>query len=195
MTPSTISPAVSGKLMARGMDVVDAEFEVIPAALVPARPAPATRPTHASRPPVSGMATLGASPVAPPGNRHAGPAFWIGGIMIAFAAFWISGGYAAFIGPAIAPTTAFALNEVTSRVDLSGNRPIILVDGKAANDGSTAAVLPDLEIRVTDLAGGVTRYRLGTSSPTLEPGERFAFSSRLDGPKDGVKSVAVSFSE
>ena len=89
----------------------------------------------------------------------------------------------------------FTLSEVSSRVDLSGHRAIIFVDGKAANDGATAAVLPNLEIRVADLAGGITRYRLGTSSRNLEPGERFAFSSRLDAPKDGVKCVAVSFAE
>lgn len=192
MTPATISPAFSGKLMAPAVDVVDAEFEEI---LSPRSKARHTRAANGAAPPASGMATLSLGAASPSGSRRAGPAFWAGGIMLAVAAFWISGGYAAFVGPAIAPATVFTLTEVTSRVDLSGHRPIILVDGKAANDGTVAAVLPSLEIRVADLAGGVTRYRLGTSSPSLDPGERFAFSSRLDAPMDGVKSVAVSFSE
>jgi len=191
MTPLTISPAVSGELMAPGADVVDAEYEVIPAPRRAVRRPPAA---HSGPTSTSGMATLGTSP-PPSGSKRAGPMFWAGGAMLAFAAFWISGGHAAFIGPTIDPVRVFTLTEVTSRVDVSGNRPIILVDGKAANDGTMAAVLPDLEVRVTDLAGGITRYRLGTSSPSLEAGERFAFSSRLDAPKDGVKSVAVSFSE
>ena len=39
------------------------------------------------------------------------------------------------------------------------------------------------------------RYRLGTSGRPLAPGEAFAFSSRLDVPKNGVKSVSVTFGE
>jgi hypothetical protein len=193
MTPASISPVLSGELMARATDVVDAEFEEV---LSPRPPVRQVRPAATvSRPASAGMDILSSRLAPPSGSRRGGPAFWSGGIMLALAAFWISGGYAAFVGPAIAPAAVFTLSEVSSRVDLSGHRAIVLVDGKAANDGATAAVLPDLEIRVADLAGGLTRYRLGTSSRNLEPGERFAFSSRLDAPKDGVKSVAVSFAE
>jgi hypothetical protein len=190
MTLHTISPGLSGKLMAPAADIVDAEFEMV------SSPRPVTPQVRRTAvPPMAGMDTLRRPARPARQSRRAGPAFWTGGMMLALAAFWVSGGYAAFIGAAIAPTTAFSLTDVTSRVDVSGHRPIILIDGTAANEGSATAVLPDLEIRVADLAGSVTRFRLGTSSRSLGSGERFAFSSRLDAPMDGVKSVAVSFAE
>ena len=55
--------------------------------------------------------------------------------------------------------------------------------------------LPPLEIRVTGNDGRTTRYTLGTSGRPLAPGERFAFSSRLEVPKNGVKTVSVTFAE
>jgi hypothetical protein len=193
MTPASISPVLSGKLMTRAADVVDAEFEEVLSPRPSSRHAAPVVAIPSTTP--AGIEILSSRLEATTGNRRAGPAFWTGGILLALAAFWISGGYAAFIGPTIAPSAVFTLSEVSSRVDLSGHRPIVLVDGKAANDGAAAAVLPDLEIRVANLAGAVTRYRLGTSSRNLGPGEHFAFSSRLDAPKDGVKSIAVSFAE
>ena len=39
----------------------------------------------------------------------------------------------------------------------------------------------------------ITRYTLGTSNRSLAPGERFGFSSRLDVPRNGVKTVSVTF--
>ena len=56
-------------------------------------------------------------------------------------------------------------------------------------------ILPALEIRVTGNDGRITRYRLGTAARPLAPGETFAFSSRLDVPKNGVKTVSVTFAE
>lgn len=70
---------------------------------------------------------------------------------------------------------------------------MLLVGGEATNDGTIAEKLPPLDIFVTDNDGVVTRYRLGTSGQALAPGEKFAFSSRLDVPKNGVKTVSVSF--
>jgi hypothetical protein len=72
---------------------------------------------------------------------------------------------------------------------------VLFVDGEAANDGAAAQQLPPLEIVVTGNDGRITRYRLGTSGRPLAPGETFAFSSRLDVPKNGVKTVSVSFGE
>lgn len=192
MTRATISAGLSGKLMAPALDVVDAEFEVIG---IPRSGRAARRPHGNVAPPVAGMESLRRPTERAPQDTRAGPAFWTGGVLLAVAAFWVSGGYAGFVGSAVAPVAAFSLMDVTSRVDVSGHRPIILIDGTAANEGSATAVLLDLEIRVADLAGSVTRFRLGTSSRSLASGERFAFSSRLDAPKDGVKSVAVSFAE
>ena len=55
--------------------------------------------------------------------------------------------------------------------------------------------LPSLGIAVTGNDGRITRYRLGTSGRPIAPGETFAFSSRLDVPKNGVKTVSVTFGE
>ncbi len=48
---------------------------------------------------------------------------------------------------------------------------------------------------VTDNDGRITRYTLGTSDRWLSPGERFGFASRLDVPRNGVKTVSVTFAE
>jgi hypothetical protein len=52
-----------------------------------------------------------------------------------------------------------------------------------------------MEIRVTHDDGRATFYKLGTSQTPLAPGGRFAFSSRLSVPKNGVKTVTVAFGE
>ena len=62
-------------------------------------------------------------------------------------------------------------------------------------DGQTVEQLPELEIVVTGNDGLTTRYRLGTSGRPLAPGETFGFSSRLEAPKNGVKTVSVTFAE
>ena len=72
---------------------------------------------------------------------------------------------------------------------------MLFVDGEAANDGPAAELLPPLEIVVAASDGSTTRYRLGTNGRRLAPGETFAFSSRLDAPKSGVKTVSVMFGE
>jgi hypothetical protein len=89
----------------------------------------------------------------------------------------------------------FSISGVTSRVDVSSVKPLLFVDGEAANDGAGTLPLPPLEIRVTGEDGRITRYTLGTAGHPLAPGERFAFSSRLDLPKNGVKTVSVAFAE
>jgi hypothetical protein len=89
--------------------------------------------------------------------------------------------------------TALIISTVTSRVDRTGERALLFVDGEAGNDGAAAASLPPLEISVTGNDGSITRYRLGTSGRELAPGERFAFSSRVDVPRSGVKTVSVAF--
>jgi hypothetical protein len=127
------------------------------------------------------------------------PLFWAVGIGLALAAFWVSGGHALVRGAPFAafeaPPSALRISGVTSRVDASSANAILLVDGEAANDGHAVEHLPALEIAVTGNDGRVTRYRLGTSGRPLTPGETFAFSSRLDVPKNGVKAVSVAFAE
>jgi hypothetical protein len=48
---------------------------------------------------------------------------------------------------------------------------------------------------VTANDGAVTRYRLGAGATELKPGDRYSFSSRLEAPGSGVKTVSVAFQE
>lgn len=139
------------------------------------------------------------APAEPREPTRGGPLFWTVGIGLVLAAFWVSGGHALIRGTPFAalesPASALRISDVTSRVDASGAKAILLVDGEAANDGWDVEHLPALEIAVTGNDGRITRYRLGTSGRPLAPGETFAFSSRLDVPKNGVKTVSVTFAE
>jgi hypothetical protein len=82
---------------------------------------------------------------------------------------------------------------VVSRIDRRGERSFLLVDGEVANPGDEGAMVPPLAIIVTGLDGRETRYYLGTNEKVLAPGERFAFSSRLHAPSEGVRTVTVDF--
>lgn len=152
-------------------------------------------------PPMAGMGMLRRS--EPEASlrmpTRGGPLFWAAGMALVLAAFWVSGGHAlvrntAFVGAEV-PHGALRISGVTSRVDASGPHPLLFVDGETANDGVDVAYLPLLEIAVTGNDGRITRYRLGTSGRPMAPGETFAFSSRLDVPKNGVKTVSVTFVE
>ncbi len=191
--------AVADRIM-RGSaaDIIDADYEVMPR-LVPA--AESVSPPRVIIPPsIEGMDML-RKPEAPaerPPAARGGPIFWIAGIGAALAAFWVSGGHALvrqapFLSEGQAP--ALTISGVTSRVDASGPNPVLFVDGEAANDGTKPARLPPLEIRVTGNDGRLTRYTLGTSGRSLASGERFGFASRLDVPRNGVRTVSVTFAE
>jgi hypothetical protein len=151
-------------------------------------------------PPLEGMAILrekGAP--AGRGRSRGGPLFWTAGMGLALAAFWASGGHTlvrqAPIFAAGAPKAALTISGVTSHVEASGARPVLFVDGEAGNDGDAPATLPPLAISVTGNDGLTTVYTLGTSGRMLEPDERFAFSSRLEVPRNGVTAVSVTFAE
>ncbi|RAZ86606.1 hypothetical protein DPM33_27720 [Mesorhizobium hawassense] len=177
-------------------DIVDADYVVLPRfAAQPGSAAPL--PQIPSTPSIEGMGMLRKPEAAPPRPSRGGPMFWIAGVGIALVSFWVSGGHA-LVGQspfrvAAAPAGALTISGVTSRIDASGLKPVLFVDGEAANDGMRSEALPPLEIRVTDNNSNIIRYRLGTSNRSLAPGERFGFSSRLDVPKDGVRTVAVIF--
>ena len=209
--PRTARP-VSGEIMAGALgdvrpgrsaslegDFHDADFETVAA--------PASR--NASAPVVDrkqdtgdGMDMLRGpdEPVAAiAGAVRGGAAFWLLGAVLVLGAFWVSGGHS-IVASAMTPVTSTAgsvlvITDVASRVDASGPKPLLFVDGKAGNTGATVAVMPELEIRVLGRDGRVTRYNLGTSGRTMGPGETFAFSSRLDVPKNGVKTVSVLFAQ
>lgn len=184
-------------------DVVDADFIVLSAdsgAQFDWAAPQAASETAEPAPLLDGMGMLRKAETTP-GMRRAsrgGPLFWSSGVAIALLAFWFSGGHAlfhegAFFGSKDSAATALSISGVSSRVDSSGRKPVLLVDGEAGNDGKEEAELPPLEIRVTGNDGRITRYGLGTSGRTLPPGERFAFSSRLDVPRNGVTAVSVTF--
>jgi hypothetical protein len=184
-------------------NIVEAEYEVLSGSARTADRKPVrAAPIHvASPPPLGGMDMLRmAGEVSEHKGRVRGdPAFWIAGIAVAAAAFWISGGHALVrqipLPAMLAEAPALSITQVTSRVDASGPKPVLFVDGEAVNDGSAAAPLPALEIHVTGNDGLVTHYKLGTGGRSMASGEKFAFSSRLDMPKNGVKSVSVTFGE
>ena len=197
MTPSPQA------LHSSGNDIVDAEFETLEPHVVSSRAAGPSAAIAAGfpAPPPTGMDMLRRSQ----GNcRRAaavsgGPLFWILGLGLAVAAFWVAGGHAVMRGAAFmethAPLRALRISDVHSRVDVSGLHPVLLVHGETANDGVATETLEPLKIVVTGNDGQITRYRLGTSGRPMRPGETFAFSSRLNVPKNGVKTVSVTFGE
>ncbi|TIS56415.1 hypothetical protein [Mesorhizobium sp.] len=195
-------PATNAASELRGpaADIVDADYEVLPRLAVKAEAQSPPLSHVAAMPSIEGMEMLRkpeASTERPPASRG-GPIFWIAGFGAALVAFWISGGHALvrqtpFWVDEQTAVAALSISGVTSRLDMSGPKPVLYVDGEAANDGPKAAQLPPLEIRVTGKDSQITRYRLGTSDRSLAPGERFGFSSRLDMPRNGVKAVSVTF--
>lgn len=201
MTVVAEAAAVGHAGLAGTPDIIDADYEVLSAA---ARPGPAVQPVPrvVAMPPAGGMDMLRKPEGAHPRSRatRGGPAFWIAGVGVAAAAFWVSGGDSLVRRMPLFATggqgeVAFTLSGINSRVDVSGAKPLLFVDGEAANDGTGASTLPPLEIRVTGKDGRITRYTLGTAGHALAPGERFAFSSRLEVPKNGVRTVSVAFAE
>jgi hypothetical protein len=187
--PGEIMAASNGRTVTQPCDVIEAEFETVGPQ---AQKAGCIDPWQVGPSRVTSRATTSTRLFARPG----GVAFWLTGMTLVASAFWISGGHSLarnFLpgGEAAAPT----ISGLTARIDASGARHLLLVDGTASNEGTRQVELPFLTIRVSAGDGSVTRYKLGTSSPNLAPGERFAFSSRLDVPRSGVRSVAVSFAE
>jgi hypothetical protein len=213
MADTRTARPVSGEIMtgratgraapAAADDIIDADYEILPQAGVRAPVVqPPSPPRSAPTPAVEGMDMLRRQDGAPVPRRAArgGPIFWIAGVGAALAAFWVSGGHALMrqtplFAPARQAQAMFSLTGVKSRVDGSGAKALLFVDGEATNDGANAAPLPPLVIKVTGTDERITRYTLGTAGYPLAPGERFAFSSRLDVPKNGVKTVSVVFAE
>lgn len=183
-------------------DVVDADFETV----VSPEPRPAPKPDPAipaaNTAPKAGMEMLqrrAQARVLRPFANRGGPAFWSVGAGLVLTAFWISGGHVLAsrlpLRGSVQAAPVFTIAGVKSRVDTAAGRPVLFVDGEASNSGNLAAFLPELEIHVTGEDGRATLYKLGTSQTPLAPGGRFAFSSRLAVPKNGVKTVTVAFGE
>ena len=219
MADATKPRAVSGEIMTDPLDaaaaqpppggdiavgeVIDAEYITLPSGQSRAEPTirESLRSIVSAAPPVTGMDMLRRprESAAPQKPARGGPLFWALGVGLAVAAFWVSGGHALVRGsPFIGVDTshsALRISGVTSRIDDLGARSILLVDGEATNDGGGVAHMPPLDIAVTGNDGRIISYRLGTSGRPMAAGETFAFSSRLDVPKNGVKTVSVTFGE
>lgn len=180
-------------------DVIDADFEVV----APAdrrTESSAVQPVFATQPANRGgmemlRPTQSASDAGP---ARGGPIFWLSGISLVAMAFWVAGGHQVLHASAFPlpwQAAKLRLADIVSRIDSSGRKPLLLVDGTAFNDGSSAASLPPIVIAVTGEDGKVLRYRLGTGEVPVAAGARWDFSSRLDVPMNGVKTVTVAFSE
>lgn len=175
-------------------DVSDAQYET----LAPSNGTAQDRFAGATVP-SSGMDFLKTGAASERGRRHGGPLFWLFGLALVALAFWIAGGHA-LLGEGGLPAPAAAkaplhIADVASRVETHGGRGVLFVTGRAENGGREALALPPIEIAVTANDGGVTRYRLGTGGTELKPGDRYSFSSRLEAPGSGVKTVSVAFEE
>jgi hypothetical protein len=213
--PDTVKPrAFSGEIKADaahpgpdGVPATGAAIEVdymrLPAAPADARSAgPAVPPGNirSTAPPVRGMDMLRKpDAAATSGPRRGGVLFWSVGLLLVLAAFWISGGHAIVGRLALfhsaTPEAPLRISTLTSRVDGSGEKPILMLDGEVVNGGAAAQHLSGLLIAVTAGDGTVTRYRLGTGGRPLSPGETFAFSSRFDAPMNGIEDVSVAVEE
>jgi len=186
----------SGARPHRSGDAADAQYET----LSPRRDEAGSPPRFAgASATVTGMDFLkeGAA-AAERGARRGGPLFWAFGLFLVALAFWVSGGHAFVAGGApgpAAPKTPLHIADVASRVEAHGGRDVLYVDGSAENRGGHALALPPIEIAVTANDGAVTRYRLGSRGTDLKPGDRYAFSSRLEAPGSGVRTVSVAFAE
>ena len=199
---------VSGEIMSGGParqprphangDIADAQYETVAPAHGEAPPARFAGKAAA----VSGMDFLKTRAMAAErGARRGGPLFWAFALFLVALAFWISGGHALIgRGEPAAPQPVAAqgplhIADVTSRVETRDGRAILFVDGRAENRGLQALALPPIEIAVTANDGAVTRYRLGTQGTELKPGGLYSFSSRLEAPAGGVRTVFVAFQE
>jgi len=192
---------VSGEFKAGPPDVIDADYISLPgqpaaAAASFGRGPRASEAIGSAAAPAAGMDVLREKREQARRGEPAGPLFWAFGALLVLAAFWIAGGHALFRDlnfPGAPAEENLRIVNVTSRVDSSGAKAVLLVDGETLNGGEAVEHLPPIEIAVTGNDGLVTRYRLGTSGRPLSPGETFGFSSRVDAPKNGVKTVTVTF--
>lgn len=128
---------------------------------------------------------------------RAGPLFWIGGLALAAVAFWVSGGHA-LLAPSFTRMQATVPAQLRiagwdSKIDSTGANPTLMIDGEVVNGGTTSEPMPSLQIEVASPNGTSTHYKLGTGDASIDAQGTFPFSGRLHLPKDGVKTVSVSF--
>jgi hypothetical protein len=181
-------------------DIIDADFEDVTPRTRRNESAAEVQPVFTNpSAPSGGMEMLRSASRHPDaGPVRGGPVFWIAGISLVVMAFWVAGGHSVMHAAAFPlswQAQDLRLAEVNSRVDSSGRKPLLLVDGAAFNDGNSPAVLPPIDVAVVGNDGKTLRYRLGTGTVPVAPGASWAFSSRLEVPMNGIKTVTVAFSE
>jgi len=197
---------VSGEIMAAATampawrpdvaEFVDAEYET----LVPERSAGAERPSAERVPAPGGMSML-RGVVGGHVERAArgGPVFWTAGLLLVAFAFWVSGGHMLVdrkgVSVAAAVKQPLVIDTVRSRVEPRGEREVLFVEGATTNRGNDTLAVPPIAIAITDGKGLTSRHFLGTNGALLAPGQSIGFSSRVEAPSNGVKSVTVTFRE
>lgn len=190
--------AADGALPARrpaAGEVVDAEYETVVAQ--PARSAWGN--AAATSPAPGGMSMLRGMGGQVGRAARGGPVFWGAGALLVAAAFWISGGHTLIdrSGPAAAAPAKqpLAIEAVRSRVEPHGGREVLFVEGATTNRGGDTLAVPAISIAITDGKGLTSRHFLGTNGALLAPGQSIGFSSRVEAPSNGIKSVTVTFRE
>jgi hypothetical protein len=132
-------------------------------------------------------------------SERAGPMFWIAGVVVALASFWVSGGHAlsGSLLTRLAPSALepMRIAQLTSRVEEQDGRRLLVIDGSVENIASEAGFMPKLAIEVTGDAGRITRYTLDAAGTVVEPGERYHFSSRVNAPMGAVEGVSVNMTK
>ena len=186
-------PAARDRAQREGFS--DAEYETVEPGASPVRKAAVETATTPA-----GMDFLKQAPSARTlRGQPGGVLFWTTGVALVALAFWISGGHAVVRQMMLPPQTqaqpALRIADVRSRVERHNGRDVVFVDGSAENHDGKPQILPGIEIVVFANDGTSTRYFLGTNETELKPGGRYAFSSRLEAPTNGVKTVAVTFQE
>jgi hypothetical protein len=181
--------AFAGARRERPHDIVDAEYETV------ARTAHAIPPVQAPVNDKPGMDLL--RDAAPAGSARGGVGFWGAGVLAAVAAFWMAGGhtlsrYLPFSG---ADGGTVRVASLASRVAETAAGPRLFIDGAVENTALTSTPAPDLSIQVTGRDGAVTRYRIAATGQTIASGAAWKFSSRIDAPHAGVRSVSVIIAE
>lgn len=196
---------VSGEIMAAPMaelpvrrpetDFVDAEYEtVVPDSLQRLERRPADGPAAPG-----GMSMLRGVGGHVERAARGGPVFWTGGLFLVALAFWVSGGHTLVdrqgLSAAATVRQPLAIDDVRSRVEPRGEGEVLFVEGATTNRGTDTQAVPAIAIAITDGNGLTSRHFLGTNGALLAPGQSIGFSSRVEAPSNGVKSVTVTFRE
>lgn len=194
--------------------IVDADFETVArvgrrethSARVETVAPPEVRPAlgqERASTPVSSAADLrgmnvlrgGDLPATPGPSRRGGAGFWLAGLSLAAAAFWFSGGHSlARHAAALAggPAEPYRVTSLVSRIETVGAAQMLFVEGEVASASAGDRRAPDLTIQVTAADGGIARYKLGTATQAAAGQASWRFSSRLEAPRSGVRSVSVT---